>query len=194
MATLPAPGAMLDVHVLGDNPLPALAAGARGSGSIHHPLAQPVSRHFRVPTSDRRGCGASVLDDQQDDDERLRSDADDVARLIALSLLPDAGRTHELAFLRDTYALYHAQGLRPAMGKFLMFWTGILNRSGGSTRPGSAASGHRSIHGYRSRVPTRGETGVGSRIGSVDTVHCATRTINASMNTRTLAARPLWLG
>ena len=160
MATLPVPGAILDYCVIGDGPLLMFVAGARGSGSIYHPLAQHLSKQFRVLTYDRRGYGASVLDGQQDYDRRLQTDADDVARLIAregdgqalvfgsssgaivalqvltrhaasvrlllaheppaLSLLPDAERPHAVAFLQETYDLYRAEGLRPAIGKFLM--------------------------------------------------------------------------
>ena len=178
MATLPAPGAMLDYRVLGDGPLLVLVAGARGSGSIYHPLAQHLSQHFRVLTYDRRGYGASVLDGRQDYDVRLQTDADDVARLIAregdgpalvfgsssgaivalqvltrhaasvrlllaheppaLSLLPDAERTHEVAFLHETYDLYHAEGLRPAIGKFLM---GMMSDSDRRTLASAAEHG-----------------------------------------------------
>ena len=160
MATLPVPGAVLDYRIFGDGPLLVLIAGARGSGSIYHPLAQHLSQHFRVLTYDRRGYGASLLDGQQDYDVRLQTDAGDVARLIAregngpalvfgsssgaivalevltrhaesvglllaheppaLSLLPDAERLRELRSLQDTYDLYHAEGLRPAIGKFLL--------------------------------------------------------------------------
>ncbi len=159
MATLAVPGAVLDYRVLGDGPLLVLIAGARGSGSIYHPLAQHLSGRVRVLTYDRRGYGASMLDSGQDYDARLQTDADDVAALIAregdgaalvfgsssgaivalqvlsrhprsvrvllaheppaLFLLPDAERAHEVAFLQDTYALYRAEGLRPAIGRFL---------------------------------------------------------------------------
>ena len=38
----------------------------------------------------------------------------------ALSLLPQAERAREAAFLQQMYELYRAEGLRPAIGKFLM--------------------------------------------------------------------------
>ncbi|WP_428394357.1 alpha/beta fold hydrolase [Lichenicoccus sp.] len=38
----------------------------------------------------------------------------------ALSLLADAEREREVASLQDTYDLYYADGLRPAIGKFLV--------------------------------------------------------------------------
>ena len=160
MATLPVPGAVLDYQVLGDGPLLVLVAGARGSGTVYHPLAQHLSQQFRVLTYDRRGYGASQLDGAQDYDQRLQTDAADVARLIAhegdgpaavlgsssgaivalqvltghaqsvrlllaheppaLSLLPEADRAREIVFLQNTYELYRAQGLRPAIGSFLM--------------------------------------------------------------------------
>ena len=37
----------------------------------------------------------------------------------ALSLLPDEEHTHEVDFLREMYDLYQAEGLRPAIGRFL---------------------------------------------------------------------------
>ena len=160
MATLPVPGAVLDYRVRGDGPLLVLVAGARGSGTIYHPLADALSQQFRVLTYDRRGYGASRLDGEQDYHQRLQTDAADVARLIAqesdgpaavlgsssgaivalqvltrhapsvrlllaheppaLSMLPEDDRTRETAFLHDTYKLYRAEGLRPAIGSFLM--------------------------------------------------------------------------
>ena len=178
MATLPVPGAVLDYRIFGEGPLLVLIAGARGSGSIYHPLAQHLSQHFRVLTYDRRGYGASGLDGRQDYDARLQTDASDVVRLIAregnapalmfgsssgaivalqvltrhaesvrlllaheppaLSLLPDAERMREVAFLQETYDLYCADGLRPALGKFLM---GMMSDSDRRTLAAAAEHG-----------------------------------------------------
>ena len=157
MTQLDVPGAKLGYTVVGEGPLLVLIAGARGSGAIYQPLAQHLASEYRVLTYDRRGYGSSPLDGEQDYSQRLETDADDVARLIAqeggkaivfgsssgaivaltvinrhasavrlllaheppaMTLIGD--NAEHAASLQAMYDLYREQGLRPAMGKFLM--------------------------------------------------------------------------
>lgn len=158
MSTLEVPGAKLNYQTVGSGPLLVLIPGARGDGTIYHPLSHALAPQFSVLTYDRRGYAGSSLDGPQDYTCRLETDADDVACLIqdagaepaivfgsssgaivaldivtrhpevvgtlvaheppAMKLLPDSGRW--LAFVNDIYETYRADGLQPAMGKFLM--------------------------------------------------------------------------
>lgn len=82
MATLQVPGATLSYQTLGSGPLIVFIAGARGEGAGFQPVAQHLAATHKVLTYDRRGYGGSKLDGPPDDAARLRTDADDVARLI----------------------------------------------------------------------------------------------------------------
>ena len=69
--------------------------------------------------------------------------AGSVQRLLAheppaLALLPDAERARQTALLQETYELYRAQGMRPAMGKFLM---AMMSASDREKLAASAAAG-----------------------------------------------------
>lgn len=82
MSILDVPGAKLSYEVTGEGPLVVLIPGAGGEGAGFKPLAHHLASGYRVLTYDRRGFGASALDGPQDYSVRLRTDADDVARLI----------------------------------------------------------------------------------------------------------------
>ncbi|HEY2734591.1 MAG TPA: alpha/beta hydrolase [Polyangiales bacterium] len=79
---LQVPGARIAYEVRGDGPLLVLIAGANGDATIFEPLAEQLAAHFRVSTYDRRGFSRSRLDGAQAYEHRLRTDADDVRRVI----------------------------------------------------------------------------------------------------------------
>ena len=82
MSFLEVPGAKLRYDVVGEGRLIVFVAGARGEGIGFLPIAQRLSSQYKVVTYDRRGYGGSALDGPQDYDNRLATDAADVAHLV----------------------------------------------------------------------------------------------------------------
>ncbi len=82
MSTLKVPGAQLSYEVSGSGPLLILIPGSAGVGEVFRPLAHHLSAQYQVVTYDRRGFSRSSLDEPQNYDHRLSTDADDVRRLI----------------------------------------------------------------------------------------------------------------
>lgn len=82
MSILEAPGARLYYEVCGAGPLLVLAPGAKGEADGYQNLASELSARCQVVAYDRRGFSRSQLNDAQDYDRRLATDADDVRRLI----------------------------------------------------------------------------------------------------------------
>ena len=82
MSTLTVSGAHLFYEVTGSGPLLVLIPGASGTGESFRPLVPHLIAHYQVVTYDRRGFSKSTLDEPQDYDQRLATDADDVRRLI----------------------------------------------------------------------------------------------------------------
>jgi pimeloyl-ACP methyl ester carboxylesterase len=69
-----------------------LITGADGRGSVWKSLAQHLSAHYTVVYYDRRGFSDSVITGAQDYSDRLNTDANDAASLVA-HLSPDVGAT-----------------------------------------------------------------------------------------------------
>ena len=97
--TLVVPNGTLYYEVRGSGPLLVLIPGANGEASVYKSVALELSlsRRFRVVTYDRRGYSRStytVMPDEDEDEyeDRVLTDADDVARLIR-HLSPDAPAT-----------------------------------------------------------------------------------------------------
>ena len=82
MPTLEVPGADLHYDVAGEGPPLLFIAGGQGSGSVYGAAAEQLRDRFTVVTYDRRGFSGSTLTGPQDYDQRLETDADDVALLI----------------------------------------------------------------------------------------------------------------
>jgi pimeloyl-ACP methyl ester carboxylesterase len=82
MSVLETPGARLYYELRGAGPTVVLVPGAKGEADTYQPLAQELSRQYRVVTYDRRGFSRSTLDGPQDD-HRLAADTDDLRSLIA---------------------------------------------------------------------------------------------------------------
>jgi pimeloyl-ACP methyl ester carboxylesterase len=92
MPTLPLPGVDLHFEETGSGPLLLLITGAEGRGAGWKPLAQELSTRNTVVYYDRRGFSDSVITGAQDYTNRLGTDADDAASLIA-HLSPEEGAT-----------------------------------------------------------------------------------------------------
>lgn len=92
MPTLHIPGVDLHFETAGSGPLLLLITGADGRGTVWKPLAQELSAEYRVVYYDRRGFSDSVITGAQDYSERISTDADDAANLIA-HLSPNVGAT-----------------------------------------------------------------------------------------------------
>ena len=92
MPTLQLPGVDLSYETTGSGPLLLLITGADGRGSVWKPLAQELSATHTVVYYDRRGFSNSVITGAQDYSDRLSTDADDAASLIA-HLSPEVGAT-----------------------------------------------------------------------------------------------------
>jgi pimeloyl-ACP methyl ester carboxylesterase len=85
MPALPLPGVDLHYETTGSGPLLLCIVGAQGNGSAWHPLARALSSIYTVACYDRRGFSASTITGPQNlsDGERLATDANDAAALIA---------------------------------------------------------------------------------------------------------------
>ena len=92
MPTLPLPGVDLHYEITGSGPLLLCIMGAQGCGSAWHPLARALSSIYTVAYYDRRGFSASTITGPQNYANRLSTDADDAAALIA-HLSPDVPAT-----------------------------------------------------------------------------------------------------
>jgi pimeloyl-ACP methyl ester carboxylesterase len=94
MPTLTLPGVNLHYETTGSGPLLLCIVGAQGNGSAWHPLARALSSIYTVAYYDRRGFSASTITGPQNlsDGERLATDANDAATLIA-HLSPNAPAT-----------------------------------------------------------------------------------------------------
>ena len=90
--TLIVPNGTLYYEVRGSGPLFVLIPGGNGDASVYKSVALELSRRFRVVTYDRRGYSRSTYTGTPDDENRVLTDADDVARLIR-HLSPDAPAT-----------------------------------------------------------------------------------------------------
>ena len=82
MTVLEVPGARLYYETHGHGPLMIMVPGANGVAEGFRPVAEPLAAHYTVVLYDRRGFSRSRLDGPQDYSHRLRTDANDVRRLI----------------------------------------------------------------------------------------------------------------
>lgn len=82
MSVLDVPGAQLYYETRGSGPLLIMIPGATGDARTFTAIGEYLAEHYTVLTYDRRGFSRSPLDGPQDYDQRLVTDADDVARLI----------------------------------------------------------------------------------------------------------------
>lgn len=82
MRTLDVPGATLHYQTVGSGPLLVLVPGANGDAEIFAGLTEHLASDFTILTYDRRGFGRSQREDDGEYDDKLRTDADDVRRLI----------------------------------------------------------------------------------------------------------------
>lgn len=73
-------------------PLILLITGADGRDQVWRPLAEHLAAKYTVVNYDRRGYSQSIISGAQDYENRLATDADDAAALIA-HLSPDLGAT-----------------------------------------------------------------------------------------------------
>ena len=92
MPTLQLPGVDLHYETLGSGPLLLCVMGAQGNGSAWKSLAQELLSKYTVAYYDRRGFSNSTITGEQNHTERLSTDADDAAALIA-HLSPEAPAT-----------------------------------------------------------------------------------------------------
>lgn len=92
MPTLQLPGVDLHYETIGSGPLLLCIMGAQGNGSAWEPLAKELSAKYTVAYYDRRGFSASTITGEQNYSDRLSTDADDAAALIA-HLSPSAPAT-----------------------------------------------------------------------------------------------------
>ena len=76
------PGADLHYDKSGEGPPLVFVAGGQGSGVVYAAAAEQLKDRFTVVTYDRRGFSGSTLKGPLDDDRRLETDAQDVARLV----------------------------------------------------------------------------------------------------------------
>ncbi len=83
MPTLNVPHATLNYEITGSGPVLLCIAGANGEHGIYQGLAQALSDSFTIVTYDRRGFSQSLFTGPQDYTQRLLTDADDAASLIA---------------------------------------------------------------------------------------------------------------
>lgn len=90
--TLAVPNGTLYYEVRGSGPLFVLIPGGNGEASVYKSVAIELSRRFRVVTYDRRGYSRSKYTSMPDYENRVLTDADDVARLVR-HLSPDAPAT-----------------------------------------------------------------------------------------------------
>jgi len=91
--TLVVPNGTLYYEVRGSGPLFILIPGGNGEASVYKAVAIELARRFRVVTYDRRGYSRSRYTSSTPEyDNRVLTDADDVARLIK-HLSPDAPAT-----------------------------------------------------------------------------------------------------
>ena len=90
--TLIVPNGTLYYEVRGSGPLFVLIPGGNGDASVYKSVALELSRRFRVVTYDRRGYSRSTYTGTPDYENRVLTDADDVARLIR-HLSPDVPAT-----------------------------------------------------------------------------------------------------
>lgn len=81
MSRLDVPGAQLFYEAHGNGPLLVVVPGASGTGASFQILAEQLTEHFTVLLYDRRGFSRSGLNGEQGE-RRLRTDAEDVRRLI----------------------------------------------------------------------------------------------------------------
>ncbi len=82
MTTIDVPGARLYYETLGSGPLLVMIPGASGTADTFRTVAEHLTGHYTVLIYDRRGFSRSRLDGTQDYAARLRTDADDVRRLV----------------------------------------------------------------------------------------------------------------
>ena len=80
--TLIVPNGTLYYEIRGSGPLFVLIPGGNGGASVYKAVAVALSRRFRVVTYDRRGYSRSRYASTPDSENRVLTDADDVARLI----------------------------------------------------------------------------------------------------------------
>lgn len=92
MPTLQLPGVGLRYETAGSGPLLLCIMGAQGNGSAWEPLSKGLSSRYTVAYYDRRGFSNSTITGEQNYADRLATDADDAAALIA-HLSPDAPAT-----------------------------------------------------------------------------------------------------
>ena len=86
--TLAVPNGTLYYEVRGSGPLFVLIPGKDGEASVYKSVAIELSRRFRVVTYDRRGYSRSKYTSMPDYENRVLTDADDVAHLVR-HLSPD---------------------------------------------------------------------------------------------------------
>jgi acetyltransferase/esterase len=79
---LEVPAARLYYETHGSGPVMLMVPGATGSAYSFQSVTEHLAAHYTVVTYDRRGFSRSQLDGPQDYDHRLKTDADDVRRLI----------------------------------------------------------------------------------------------------------------
>lgn len=82
MGFLEVPGAQLAYETRGSGPLLLMIPGATGTGGAFTMVADALGAHYTVATYDRRGFSRSHLTGPQDEERRLKTDADDGQRLI----------------------------------------------------------------------------------------------------------------
>ena len=82
MSVLDVPGARLYYETHGSGPLMVMIPGAPGSGEVFTMVTKYLMKCYTIVTYDRRGFSRSTLVGPQDYDHRLKTDADDVRRLI----------------------------------------------------------------------------------------------------------------
>jgi pimeloyl-ACP methyl ester carboxylesterase len=83
MPILKLPGVDLHYETVGSGPLLLCITGAQGNGSAWSALAQELSSNYTVAYYDRRGFSNSTITGPQNTSDRLSTDADDAAALIA---------------------------------------------------------------------------------------------------------------
>lgn len=82
MSVLDVPGARLYYESHGSGPLMVMIPGAPGSAEVFTMVSEYLMEYYTIVTYDRRGFSRSTLVGPQDYDHRLKTDADDVRRLI----------------------------------------------------------------------------------------------------------------
>jgi len=79
---LEVPGARLYYETHGSGPVMLMVPGATGTGDSFKMVAGHLAAHYTVALYDRRGYSRSSLAGPQNYDQRLKTEADDVRRLI----------------------------------------------------------------------------------------------------------------